>query len=185
MSKRVCPWWLGYWLVNPLRRLMHNPGTILDPFVSAGMTVLEVGPGMGFFSLPLARMVGAEGKVVCVDVQEKMLRALQRRARAAGLADRIVARLCTPGSLGLDDFRGKVDFALVFAVVHEVPDPARLFAELADAMKPNALCLMAEPKGHVSAQEFEASIALAEGKGLRRVEDVGITRSRAVLLRKD
>lgn len=184
MSKRVCPWWLGYWLLNPLRRLMHNPEKILAPFVTAGMTVLDVGPGMGFFSLPLARMAGPDGKVVCVDLQEKMLRALERRAAAAGLSDRIVTRICTPASLCLDDFSGKIDFALVFAVVHEVPDPANFFAELSGALKPGAFCLFAEPKGHVSVQEFEDSLAIAGQKGLRRVESPRIARSRAGLLKK-
>jgi ubiquinone/menaquinone biosynthesis C-methylase UbiE len=184
MSKRVCPWWLGYWLLNPFRRFMTDPDKLLSPFVTPGMTVLDAGPGMGFFSLPLARMVGANGKVVCIDVQERMLRALERRAGKAGLADRIVTRLCTPASLGLDDFTSKVDFALVFAVVHEVPDPPGFFAELSRALKPGALCLVAEPKGHVSAREFEASLVVAGEKGLKRVESPRIAGSRAVLLKK-
>ena len=185
MSKRVCPWWLGYFLLNPLRRFSHDPDKILPPFVTAGMTVLDIGPGMGFFSLPIARMIGPGGRVVCVDVQEKMLRALERRAAAAGVADRIATRLCTPASLCLDDLGGKIDFALAFAVVHEVPDPARFFAELALALKPGACCLVSEPKGHVSGREFEESLAIAGEKGLRKIEDVRISRSRAALLKKD
>ncbi len=184
MSKRVCPWWLGYWLVNPLRRLIHDPDAILAPYVTAGMTVLDIGPGMGFFSLPLARMAGPEGKVVCVDVQEKMLRALRRRARKAGLADRIVTRACTSASLGLDDFSGEIDFALAFAVVHEVPGTAGFFAELSLALKPGALCLIAEPSGHVPAQEFDDSLAIAEKTGLRKIESPVIPWSHAALLRK-
>ncbi len=182
MSKRVCPWWLGYFLLNPLRRLSHTPDTILAPFVTAGMTVLEVGPGMGFFSLPLARMVGSEGKVVCVDVQEKMLRALERRARTAGLADRIVTRLCTPTSLCLDDLDGRVDFALAFAVVHEVPDRARLFAEFSAALTPGGCCLIAEPRGHVKLREFEESLAIAGKQGLSRADSLDIPWSHAALL---
>ena len=54
MSKRVCPWWLGYILVSPLRRLLLNPRELLAPYVKAGMTVLEPGPGMGFFTIELA-----------------------------------------------------------------------------------------------------------------------------------
>lgn len=184
MSKRVCPWWLGYWLLNPLRRFRHNPDRILAPFVAAGMTVLDIGPGMGFFSLPLARMTGARGRVICVDVQEKMLRALERRAAAAGMAERIATRLCTSSSLRLDDLSGKIDFVLAFAMVHEVPDPARLFAEISRALKPGACCLVAEPKGHVSAREFEASLALAGENGLGTAETLHISASRAVLLKK-
>jgi hypothetical protein len=55
---RVCPWWLGYVLASPLRGLLENPNQIVEPYVREGMTVLEPGPGMGFFTLPLARLVG-------------------------------------------------------------------------------------------------------------------------------
>jgi ubiquinone/menaquinone biosynthesis C-methylase UbiE len=60
--EHVCPWWIGYLLASPLRRLVQKPEVILRPFLSNGMRVLEVGPGMGFFTLPMARMVGSAGR---------------------------------------------------------------------------------------------------------------------------
>ena len=117
MAERVCPWWVGYLLVSPLRRLFHNPVTILGPHVNSGMTVVDIGCAMGFFSLPLAEMVGPGGRVVCVDLQERMMRPLNRRATKAGVSDRIETRVCRAHSLGLDDLNGKIDFALAFAVV--------------------------------------------------------------------
>lgn len=86
MAQHVCPWWIGYFLASPIRRISFDPRKILAPFVSEGMTVLEPGPGMGFFTLELARAVGPKGRVVAVDVQAKMLAALERRARRAGLS---------------------------------------------------------------------------------------------------
>ncbi len=62
MAKRVCPWWLGYLLASRLRRLWEDPRTILAPYVREDMTVLEPGPGMGFFTLELARLVGSSGR---------------------------------------------------------------------------------------------------------------------------
>jgi len=185
MAQRVCPPWVGYWLASPLRRLVHNPEKILASFVSSGMKVLDVGPGMGFFSLPLARMVGPNGKVVCVDVQEAMLRSLQSRARAARLADRIVARVCKPTSLCLDDLGAGIDFALAFAVVHEIPDVPNFFAEVFRALKPGGRCLFAEPKHVVSAQAFEESLVAARQKGLSEVGRPQILRCHASLLRKN
>ena len=107
MAGKVCPHWVGYLLASPLRRLFHNPRKILGPYVEPGMTVLDIGCAMGFFSLPLARMIGKRGKVVCVDAQENMLVSLQKRARKAGLADRIIPHLCPRDSLFLDAFEGK------------------------------------------------------------------------------
>ena len=86
MSNRVCPWWLGSLLASPVRRWMQgDPVEILKPFVREGMTVLEPGPGMGFFTIPLARLVGASGRVVAVDLQPKMIAGLKRRAAKAYL----------------------------------------------------------------------------------------------------
>lgn len=184
MAERVCPYWVGYLLMNPLRRLIHHPDKILTSFVTSGMTVLDIGPGMGFFTLPLAKTVGPNGKVVCVDVQANMLDSLQRRAQAAQLADRIVTRTCKPTSLGLDDLEGKIDFAIAFAVVHEVPDVRNFFAEVSKVLKPGANCLVAEPKFHVSVQNFEETLATAKQKGLNLVAKPKIIGCLTALLRK-
>jgi ubiquinone/menaquinone biosynthesis C-methylase UbiE len=184
MSHRVCPWWLGYFLASPLRRLLQDPVEIVSPHVKEGMHVLDIGCGMGFFSLPLAGLVGKTGEVVCIDLQEKMIKGLMRRALKAGLSDRIDARVCDQHSLGVDDLDGKVDFALAFALVHEVPDKERLFAEIYRAMKKAAGLLLAEPKGHVSKPDFEKTLEIARGAGFDVTGDLEIKRSRAVLLRR-
>jgi hypothetical protein len=44
---RVCPWWLGYLLASPIRRLQHDPAHILAPYVREGMAVLEPGQEWG------------------------------------------------------------------------------------------------------------------------------------------
>src|SRR5512140_3805504 len=99
----VCPWWLGYLLASPLRRLFQDPARVLAPHVREGMTVLEPGPGMGFFTLELARRVGPRGRVVAVDLQPEMLAGLRRRAARAGLEGRIELRRARPDALGVED----------------------------------------------------------------------------------
>ena len=136
MAEHVCPVWLGYFLASPVRKLWQNPETILGPYVRTGMTVLDVGSAMGFFSIPLARMVGDAGKVVCVDMQDKMLQALVRRAAKAGVVARLEPHRCEATSLGLTSYAGAIDFALAFAMVHEVPDRRALFTELAACLTP-------------------------------------------------
>jgi ubiquinone/menaquinone biosynthesis C-methylase UbiE len=88
------------------------------------MTVFEPGPGMGFFTLEMARMVGNSGMVVAVDIQTKMIENLARKAQRQGLAGRIDLRLANATGMGINDLIGKVDFVLAFAVVHELPDAA-------------------------------------------------------------
>ena len=85
MAQEVCPWWLGYFLISPLRRLLQDPRKLVGPYVREGVIVLEPGPGMGFFTLELGRLVGPSGRVVAVDIQPRMLSNLKRRAARAGL----------------------------------------------------------------------------------------------------
>jgi ubiquinone/menaquinone biosynthesis C-methylase UbiE len=180
MAKHVCPWWIGYLLISPIRRLLQNPDKILSPYISEGMTVLEIGPGMGFFTLPAARMVGAGGKVIAIDIQEKMLSALRARAERAGVADSVVTKLCEPESLGVTE---PVDLCLAINVVHEVPDPGALLSQIKAVLKPTGKLLLAEPGGwHVSEKDFQETLALAAKSGLKVIDEPKISRSRAALL---
>ena len=180
----VCPFWVGYLLASPLRKLLQNPNKILEPYVNEGMTVADIGCAMGFFSLPLAKMVGPNGKVICIDVQEKMIRKLEKRAQKAGLSGRIETIVCNNDSIGLDDFKEKIDFTLAIFIVHEVPDSVRFFSEINEALKPSGKLLVAEPKGRVSETDFERSVSIAKHNGFEIMDRPKIKRSRAVLLRK-
>jgi cyclopropane fatty-acyl-phospholipid synthase-like methyltransferase len=184
MAHRVCPWWLGYLLISPLRSWWQDPAKILNGYVSPGMTVLEPGPGMGFFTLDLLRKVGEGGKVVALDVQPKMLSRLKRRAAKAGVSSRLDARLASADSMGMADLTGKVDFTLAFAVVHEFPDAADFFRQVDAASKPGAAILLAEPKGHLSSEEFEKELYAASQSGFRVQSRPRILRSLTALLVK-
>jgi ubiquinone/menaquinone biosynthesis C-methylase UbiE len=148
------------------------------------MTVLDVGPGMGYFTLPLAKFVGPSGRVIAVDLQEKMLSALQRRAKRAGLAERIECRLASEKSLNLADLAGRINFALAYYVVHEVPDAERFFSEITRALTPGGRLLVVEPPAHVSRADFAKSLALARKNGLSPVGSAPLGRKLSALLEK-
>ena len=182
MAHRICPWWPGYLHASPLRRWIQDPGAIVGPLVSEGMVVLEPGPGMGFFTLEMARRVGPIGRVIAIDVQPRMLEGLVKRATKAGLADRIIARLSKADRLGIEDYAGKVDFALAFAMVHEVTNPVALFADIRKALMPGGRLLIAEPVGHVSSEAFKASLRQAGEAGLVLDSRPTIRRSHSAVL---
>jgi ubiquinone/menaquinone biosynthesis C-methylase UbiE len=171
MAKRVCPFWIGYLLISPLRTLFQNPDKLLKPYIASGMKVLDIGCGMGFFSLPIARMIGANGKVICVDIQEKMIKSLKKRAKN--------------NSLVLDDLNEEIDFALAFAVVHEVPNVTQFFDETNRTLKPTGRLLIVEPKGHVSEKDFNRTISVAQQNGFKIIDNPSIPRSRTILLKKE
>ena len=184
MAEHVCPFWIGYILASPLRKLFEHPEKILGPLIRPGMCVLDVGCAMGFFSNPAARLVGAEGRVICVDIQERMLDSLRKRARKAQVIERIETRPCTADSLGIDDLAEGVDLALAIHVVHECPDPEKLLKDLATCLKPGGTLLLAEPKGHVSDKLFDDTGRLAQAAGLTALDKSPFRRSHSALFRK-
>jgi ubiquinone/menaquinone biosynthesis C-methylase UbiE len=181
---RVCPWWLGYLLASPVRKLIHDPVKILRPYLKTGMVAVDIGSGMGYFSIPMTKLVGREGKIICVDLQAKMLSSLRKRALNAGVLESMVIRQATPDSLQLGDIAGTADFVLTFAVVHEVPDQARLFSEICAVLKPGGQLLISEPGGHVTEQQFAATELIAEANGFEAVATPDIRRTYSALLRK-
>ena len=178
-DRHVCPWWLCFTFDNLIRKLFHNPENILAPYVHEGDTVLDVGPGMGYFSIPLARMVGDKGKVIAADVQAPMLAALRKRVQKQGLEGRVVLHLCKPDSIGIRD---PIDFALAFWMVHEVPDPTKFFHEIRLLLKPTGKLMLAEPTIHVTRPMFEETLRRAEEVGFVVTENPKISMSRTAVL---
>lgn len=161
MADHVCPVWVGYLLASPLRKLIDNPEKILSHYVNRGMTVIDVGCAMGFFSLPLAKMVGPEGKVICIDLQEKMVQKLFKRAKKKNIHSRIEVRVCKSDCLNVDDLVNAADFILASAVVHEVPDAVSFFTELYDVTRDRGKLLVVEPGSHVSQKDFQSTVDAA------------------------
>jgi ubiquinone/menaquinone biosynthesis C-methylase UbiE len=162
--------------------LIHNPEKILGQYIFRGQTVMDIGCGLGLFSLSMARLVGEEGRVIAVDFQEKMLRVLEKRARKAGLMSRIFLHQSRRDGLHVT---GTVDFALAFWMVHEVPDRKSLFSEIAGLLEPGGRFLLAEPKVHVGGQDFRRILGEASAEGLKPLERLPVRLSRAVLMARD
>lgn len=178
MSDHVCPWWMAYTFDNPLRRLIHNPEKILGELVGEGHTAIDIGCGMGFFSIAMAKMVGEAGRVIAVDLQQKMLDVLTKRAKKAGVLPRIRVHKCEAHDVGIHE---PVDFALAFNVVHEVPDAKSLFLQVGAMLKANARFLVVEPRMHVTPEKFSRSVEGGLAAGLKQVGEPRITLSRAAL----
>ena len=161
-NSHVCPWWLCFTFDNPIRRILHDPVKILSDYVHKGDTAIDIGPGMGYFTIPLAELVGSKGSVIAIDIQQKMLSALMARAHKKGLSDRIKTHLAGPDSIGFDQ---KADFILAFWMMHEVPDQHRFLSEIRNLMKSDGLFLLVEPVIHVSKKNFARAIETAKKLG--------------------
>ncbi|MFO7655555.1 MAG: methyltransferase domain-containing protein [Bacteroidales bacterium] len=184
MENHVCPVWVGYFLASPLRKLAHDPEKILGPYIAPGMSVIDYGCAMGYFSIPMAKMVGDKGRVYCFDIQERMLMKLEKRAKRAGVEHIVQPVLINSNGNTEGGNKSFADFALLFAVVHEVPDTQLLFTNLSTMMKTGSTVLIAEPKGHVGIDDFAKTTMIAENAGFERMKSLNINSSHATLFKK-
>lgn len=179
---RTCPWWLAFTFDNPLRPLIHNPKEILEDLVMPGQTVVDLGCGMGYFTLAMAKRVAPDGRVFAVDLQSQMLAGARRRAERTGLLPWVHFHQCTPEQINLVI---QADFVLAFWMVHEAQNRLSLLRQVFDLLKPRGKFLLVEPKGHVSKSSFERTTQVAQSVGLVYDRLLSIRLSRAVLFSKD
>jgi ubiquinone/menaquinone biosynthesis C-methylase UbiE len=180
-DKRVCPWWLAFTFDNPFRRFLHDPEDILGSFVAEGMTVADIGSGMGYFSIAMAKMVSSTGRVIAEDVQQKMLAIMRKRAAKAGVAERIYPVLGAYDDIKINE---PLDFVLAFWMVHEVNDIRRFFSQVEAVLKEGGKVLYAEPKLHVPEYRFLEILDHAQAAGFRINDGPRIRISRTAVLSK-
>ncbi len=181
MGVHVCPWRCAYIFDNCFRRFFHKPEKIFSPYLKEGMTAVDIGCGMGFFSIAMAKMVGENGRVISIDVQKEMLNILRKRAEKADFVSRIHTHNCKQDEIGINE---EVDFVLTFWMVHEVPDKENFFKQINSSLKVQRKLLIAEPKIHVSSEDFKETLNSAQKVGLELCDTPKISLSRAAVLKK-
>lgn len=162
MSSKVCPAYLSGSLDNRIRRFFQNPQKILSPFIKEGMTVLDMGCGPGFFTLDMALLAGNSGKAIAADLQDEMLDRVRKKVKGTELEKRMIFHKCEQTRTGITE---KVDFALAFYMVHEVPDRLSFLAQIKEILKPGGTLLVVEPPFHVSSKDFAETLNEARSLG--------------------
>ena len=173
----VCPSWLCFSFDNFTRRWYQSPIKIIFPLVKEGDSVLDIGPGRGFFTFPLASLVKSEGLVYGLDIQKKMLDIIN------GIADKrnysnIITHLYDGKNFCIQE---KFDFINLFWMFHEVEYKDTFLEELKKVCKVGCKMLFAEPIIHVNKKAFNKSVQLFLDNGFSIVDTVKINISRAVI----
>lgn len=127
----------------------------------------------------MAKMVGEKGSVIAVDLQDEMLQMVRQKAAKEKLESRIITHKSNPDKIGIPT---KVDFALAFYVVHEVPDREALLREIASMLQPGGKLMIVEPIFHVSESSFKKTLEAAKHAGLKLVCEPKIRFSRTMIL---
>jgi ubiquinone/menaquinone biosynthesis C-methylase UbiE len=136
------PQFMANWIDNPLRRKIQPPGEMpLRHGIAPGMTVLEVGPGNGRYTIETARKVGQTGKVIAIDIEPKMIERVAGRARDEGVTN-IEAKTANVYDLPFDD--GVFDAITMITVISEIPEPGKAMREFYRVLSPSGLLAFSE-----------------------------------------
>ena len=127
---------------NPLRRRIQPPDeTAVRHGIEPGMTVLDVGPGNGTYTLGTARRVGEGGRVFAVDIEPKMIARVEKRLMQEGVTN-VEARVADVFDLPFED--GYFDVVYMIAVINEIPAPERVMKEFHRVLKPEGTLVFSE-----------------------------------------
>lgn len=166
----ACPYGQRFWVEAPhpfitRRRLLRT----LDP--QPGERLLEIGPGTGHYSLPVAERIAPEGgRLYLVDVQGEMLDHTTRSAAEAGLRNLSPAQA---DARWLPHPDRAFDAVYLVTVLGEIPDREEALREVARVVRPGGRVVVGELLGDPHYVPYAALCELAAGVGLRSEQRVG------------
>jgi ubiquinone/menaquinone biosynthesis C-methylase UbiE len=165
----ACPYSQRFWVEAPHPFITRaRLREILEP--RAGERLLEVGPGTGYYSLPVAEWLSPGGSLDVLDVQQEMLDHTLRRAREEGIAN-ITATRADACELpyGDDSFDG----AYLVTVLGEIPDQDAALRELRRVVRPGGRIVVGELFGDPHMVTHSALAQRAGDAGLRVERKLG------------
>ena len=121
------------WLERPERIKEERTDKLLKALpIQPGMTVVDLGAGSGYFSFPLAKLVGPNGKILAVDIQKEMLALIRERMRKRKVTN-IEPIMGTISDPKLPE--GAVDLILMVDVYHEFSHPYEMVEAMVRSLK--------------------------------------------------
>lgn len=130
------------WLVRPEREAEEQPEKALDALkLKPGNVVADIGAGVGYMSLRMAKRVGPTGKVYANDLQPQMLDLLRQNAAKGGLAN-VVTVLGEVNDPKLP--ANTMDLVLLVDVYHEFSQPQAMLRKIRETLKSDGRLVLLE-----------------------------------------
>jgi ubiquinone/menaquinone biosynthesis C-methylase UbiE len=127
---------------HPSRDAWQKPDEVVAlTALSAGMTVVDVGAGTGYFMSRLSRAVGPGGSVVATDIEADMVRYMKDRAEREKLAN---VRVLAAPTDNVGVAASSADRILIVDVWHHIADRERYASRMARALKPGGAVVIVD-----------------------------------------
>jgi ubiquinone/menaquinone biosynthesis C-methylase UbiE len=162
----ACPYSQRFWVEAPHPFITRERlREILEP--APGERLLEVGPGTGYYALPVAEWLSPGGRLDVLDVQQEMLDHTLRRAAEHGI-DNITPTHADARALPYPD--DSFDGAYLVTVLGEIPDQDAALRELRRVVTPGGRIVVGELFGdpHMVTHAALAERARAAGLSVDR-----------------
>ena len=159
------------WLVRPEREAEEQPEKALDALkLKPGMVVADIGAGVGYMSLRLARRVGPSGKVYANDLQPEMLAKLRENAVKARITN-VVTVLGDAADPKLP--ANTMDLVLLVDVYHEFSQPQQMLRKIRETLKPDGRLVLLEYRAEDPNVPIIAEHKMAVGQVKAELEPEG------------
>jgi ubiquinone/menaquinone biosynthesis C-methylase UbiE len=130
------------WLTRPERETEEQPEKALDALnLKPGMVVADIGAGVGYMSLRMAKRVGPSGKVYANDLQPEMLAKLRENAAKAKI-NNVVTVLGDVADPKLP--ANTMDLVLLVDVYHEFSQPQQMLRKIRETLRPDGRLVLLE-----------------------------------------
>lgn len=160
------------WLIRPEREAEEEPERMLDALeLKPGMVVADVGAGVGYTSVRIARRVVPGGKVLATDIQPEMITILRNNIRALQLQDVVTPIRCAPTDPRLPE--AQVDLAILVDVYHECTHPEETLRGIRKALKPDGRLVLVEFRAEDPDVPIKPEHKMSVAQVLREVEPQG------------
>lgn len=165
-ESRPCPHTEAHHLLNPLRRLIQSPRKLVRHLdLSPDSSVLELGPGPGYFSLEVARAI-PEGRLVLVDIQQEMLDMARERLEGKGFRN-VEYREGDAASLPVES--ESFDVVFLVAVLGETPDRDACLKDIHRVLRPDGILFLTEVRmGDPDSIPMSEMLRLVSAAGFRQ-----------------
>lgn len=159
------------WLTRPERIAEEQPDRMLAALhLAPGMTVADIGAGVGYHAIKMAAIVGDAGRVYATDIQREMLAMLRGELEKRHVVN-VTPVLSGDTATGLP--KGSIDLALMVDVYHELGQPERFLASLREALKPEGRLALVEFRGEDPSVPIKEEHKMTAEQVIREMESAG------------